>query len=58
MVLAEEAFSAVMKMDPKFEKANEIYFRLGIIYKQQQKYDLSLQVYIYIYVYICIVHSI
>jgi TolA-binding protein len=41
---AEEAFSAVMKMDPKFEKANEIYFRLGIIYKQQQKYDLSLQV--------------
>jgi hypothetical protein len=41
---AEEAFSAVMKMDSKFEKANEIYFRLGIIYKQQQKYDLSLQV--------------
>ncbi|KAI9300863.1 hypothetical protein BJ944DRAFT_170107 [Cunninghamella echinulata] len=39
---AEEAFSAVMKMDPKFEKANEIYFRLGIIYKQQQKFDLSL----------------
>lgn len=33
-----------MKMDPKFEKANEIYFRLGIIYKQQQKFDLSLQV--------------
>ncbi|ORZ11911.1 hypothetical protein BCR42DRAFT_332193 [Absidia repens] len=40
---AEEAFSAVMKMDPKFEKANEIYFRLGIIYKQQQKFELSLQ---------------
>ncbi|KAL0094606.1 hypothetical protein J3Q64DRAFT_1629680 [Phycomyces blakesleeanus] len=40
---AEEAFSAVMKMDGKFEKANEIYFRLGIIYKQQQKFDLSLQ---------------
>lgn len=33
-----------MKMDPGFEKANEIYFRLGIIYKQQQKFDLSLQV--------------
>ncbi|KAI8052687.1 hypothetical protein BDF21DRAFT_173334 [Thamnidium elegans] len=45
---AEEAFSAVMKMDPKFEKANEIYFRLGIIYKQQQKYDLSLQCFRYI----------
>ena len=45
---AEEAFSAVMKMDPKFEKANEIYFRLGIIYKQQQKYELSLQCFRYI----------
>jgi len=31
-------------MDPKFEKSNEIYFRLGIIYKQQQKYDTSLEV--------------
>lgn len=41
---AEEAFSAVVKIDPKFEKSNEIYFRLGIIYKQQGKYDLSLQV--------------
>ncbi|KAI7860614.1 hypothetical protein BDC45DRAFT_584025 [Circinella umbellata] len=45
---AEEAFSAVMKMDPKFEKANEIYFRLGIIYKQQQKFELSLQCFRYI----------
>ncbi|KAG2237670.1 hypothetical protein INT48_004573 [Thamnidium elegans] len=45
---AEEAFSAVMKMDPQFEKSNEIYFRLGIIYKQQQKYDLSLQCFRYI----------
>ncbi|KAI9485250.1 MAG: hypothetical protein EXX96DRAFT_544507 [Benjaminiella poitrasii] len=45
---AEEAFSAVMKMEPQFEKANEIYFRLGIIYKQQQKYDLSLQCFRYI----------
>lgn len=45
---AEEAFSAVMKMEPKFEKANEIYFRLGIIYKQQQKYDLSLSCFRYI----------
>ncbi|KAK9764656.1 glucose repression mediator protein [Basidiobolus ranarum] len=45
---AEEAFSAVLRMDPKFEKANEIYFRLGIIYKQQQKYDLSLQCFQYI----------
>ncbi|KAG1224420.1 hypothetical protein G6F68_020116 [Rhizopus microsporus] len=45
---AEEAFSAVMKMDSQFEKASEIYFRLGIIYKQQQKYDLSLQCFRYI----------
>lgn len=41
---AEEAFSQVMRMDPHFEKANEIYFRLGIIYKQQQKYPQSLEV--------------
>ncbi|KAK9762843.1 glucose repression mediator protein, partial [Basidiobolus ranarum] len=45
---AEEAFSAVLRMDSKFEKANEIYFRLGIIYKQQQKFDLSLQCFQYI----------
>lgn len=41
---AEEAFSAVMKMDPQFEKSSEVYFRLGIIYKQQRKFDPSLQV--------------
>ncbi|CAF9920979.1 MAG: hypothetical protein GOMPHAMPRED_002193 [Gomphillus americanus] len=40
---AEEAFSQVMRMQPDFEKANEIYFRLGIIYKQQQKYNQSLE---------------
>lgn len=31
-------------MAPDFEKSNEIYFRLGIIYKQQQKYAQSLEV--------------
>ena len=41
---AEEAFSQVMHMQPDFDKANEIYFRLGIIYKQQQKYAQSLEV--------------
>lgn len=41
---AEEAFSQVMRMEPQFEKANEIYFRLGIIYKQQQKFHQSLEV--------------
>lgn len=41
---AEEAFSQVMQMQPDFEKANEIYFRLGIIYKQQQKFNQSLEV--------------
>ena len=41
---AEEAFSQVMRMDPNFDKANEIYFRLGIIYKQQQKFQSSLEV--------------
>ena len=33
-----------MRMEPGFEKANEIYFRLGIIYKQQQKFGQSLEV--------------
>lgn len=33
-----------MQMQPDFEKANEIYFRLGIIYKQQAKYNQSLEV--------------
>lgn len=33
-----------MRMAPDFEKANEIYFRLGIIYKQQKKYQQSLEV--------------
>lgn len=41
---AEEAFSQVMRMAPTFDKANEIYFRLGIIYKQQSKFEESLQV--------------
>eukprot|EP01114_Cavostelium_apophysatum_P002663 TRINITY_DN1235_c0_g1_i4.p1 TRINITY_DN1235_c0_g1~~TRINITY_DN1235_c0_g1_i4.p1 ORF type:complete len:677 (-),score=191.42 TRINITY_DN1235_c0_g1_i4:966-2996(-) len=45
---AEEAFTAVLKMDPKFEKSNEIYFRLGIIYKQQLKYDQALECFRYI----------
>ena len=31
-------------MDSKFEKSNEIYFRLGIIYKQQLKYEQALDV--------------
>lgn len=35
-------------MAPDFEKANEIYFRLGIIYKQQQKYQQSLDCFKYI----------
>jgi glucose repression mediator protein len=41
---AEEAFTSVLKKDPNFEKSNEIYFRLGIVYKQQCKYDNSLEV--------------
>lgn len=40
---AEGAFSQVMRMAPDFDKANEIYFRLGIIYKQQSKYGESLE---------------
>ncbi|WVQ80406.1 hypothetical protein IAT38_002511 [Cryptococcus sp. DSM 104549] len=45
---AEEAFSSVLKVDPNFEKANEIYFRLGIIYKHQRKYSASLDCFRYI----------
>lgn len=41
---AEDAFSQVMQMEPGFEKAHEIYFRLGIIYKQQSKFQQSLEV--------------
>lgn len=41
---AEEAFSQVMSINPDFEKANEIYFRLGIIYKQLSKFNQSLEV--------------
>ena len=41
---AEEAFSSVLRMDKDFDKADEIFFRLGIIYKQQQKYEESLKV--------------
>lgn len=52
---AEEAFSQVMQINPEFEKANEIYFRLGIIYKQQSKYAQSLDVRLHIYDYICFV---
>ncbi|KAJ1798744.1 glucose repression mediator protein [Coemansia sp. RSA 2399] len=40
---AEEAFDAVMSMDPNFEKATEIFFRLGIIHKCQGKYSQSLE---------------
>ena len=40
---AEDAFAAILDMDPMFEKANEIYFRLGIIYKYENKYDKSLE---------------
>ncbi|GAA5877141.1 hypothetical protein JCM1840_005668 [Sporobolomyces johnsonii] len=45
---AEEAFSSVIRMDPNFEKSNEIFFRLGIIYKQQRKSAQSLECFRYI----------
>ncbi|EIM83322.1 TPR-like protein [Stereum hirsutum FP-91666 SS1] len=43
---AEEAFASVLKMDKvltDFDKSNEVLFRLGIIYKQQTKYEDSLR---------------
>ena len=33
----------LIMQDLDFDKANEILFRLGIIYKQQRKYEESLQ---------------
>jgi len=41
---AEEAFSNVLYIDPTHRKRNEIYFRLGIIYKQQKKLQQSIHV--------------
>jgi len=40
---AEAAFTGVLKMDPAFEKREDIYFQLGIIYKQQLKLQLALE---------------
>ncbi|EPZ35309.1 TPR-like protein, partial [Rozella allomycis CSF55] len=40
---AEEAYNAVLKMDPRFEKANDIYFRLGLLYKHQKKFETSVE---------------
>ena len=45
---AEDAFSAVIEMDPNFEKSNEIYFRLGVIYKHEHKFENSLECFKYI----------
>ncbi|WFD05336.1 glucose repression mediator protein [Malassezia vespertilionis] len=45
---AEETFMNVVRMDPNYEKANEIYFRLGIIYKQQGQFESSLECFRYI----------
>lgn len=45
---AEEAFASVVRMNPSYEKANEIYFRLGIIYKQQGQFQPSLECFRYI----------
>ena len=41
---AKKAFKSVLEYEPSFEKANEIYFRLGIIYKEQQEFANSLEV--------------
>lgn len=39
---ADEALDAVLKMDPNFPKAREVRFRLGVIAKQQGKYEKAL----------------
>ncbi|KAJ3199961.1 glucose repression mediator protein [Entophlyctis luteolus] len=45
---AEAAFASVLRIDPRFDKGNEVYFRIGIIYKLQQKYALALDCFKYI----------
>lgn len=43
ILLPSHAFSSCINFeDLDFDKANEILFRLGIIYKQQSKYEESL----------------
>jgi tetratricopeptide (TPR) repeat protein len=44
----KEDLSDLRNASLEFEKANEIYFRLGIIYKQQHKYPASLDCFRYI----------
>jgi len=51
---AKNAFLSVLDYDPSFDKANEIYFRLGIIYKEQGNFDKSLEVFKDIIIYIII----
>jgi tetratricopeptide (TPR) repeat protein len=41
---AEGAFKGVLKMDPNFEKKEDIYFQLGFIHKQQLKLREALEV--------------
>jgi hypothetical protein len=44
VIMAKWIMVAIARASTEFEKADEIYFRLGIIYKQQQKYQQSLDV--------------
>jgi tetratricopeptide (TPR) repeat protein len=48
IVWVKEDLSDLCNAPLEFEKANEIYFRLGIIYKQQHKYPASLDCFRYI----------
>ena len=40
---AEEALGSVLRMDPTFEKRSEIYYRLGLIFKQQNQVQQALE---------------
>lgn len=41
--LAKEAFVRVLRIDQSYNKKSDIYFRLGIIYKHEQKYQQALE---------------
>lgn len=39
---AKKAFERVINIDPKYDKVNEVYFRLGIIYKYEKNWSDSI----------------
>ncbi len=45
---AEEFFISALRCDPSFEKSSEIFYRLGIIFKNKKEFDKSIDCFQYI----------